>query len=79
MSPRILAGPLLVKIEIAHWYGTFFLLGVVWLFFAWNPIIAVAAIVVAYFLEILIDNTLARVKWQTHDPECLDHIASISG
>jgi len=57
-------GPNLGKIEIAHWYEYVFLLGVVWLFFAWNPVIAVAAIIIAYFLEILIDNTFARVKWQ---------------
>jgi ech hydrogenase subunit B len=57
-------GPNLGKIEVAHWYEYVFLLGVVWLFFAWNPIIAVAAIIIAYFLEILIDNTFARVKWQ---------------
>ncbi|RPI40511.1 MAG: NADH-quinone oxidoreductase subunit H [Methanoregulaceae archaeon] len=58
------AGPNLGKIEIAHWYEYVFLLGVIWLFFAWNPLIAVVAILVAYFLEILIDNTMARVKWQ---------------
>ena len=58
------AGPNLGKIEIAHWYEYVFLLGVIWLFFAWNPLIAVAAIIVAYFLEILIDNTMSRVKWQ---------------
>ena len=58
------AGPNLGKIEIAHWYEYVFLLGVIWLFFAWNPVIAVAAIIVAYFLEILIDNTISRVKWQ---------------
>jgi len=57
-------GPNLGKIEIAHWYEYVFLLGVIWLFFAWNPLVAVAAIVIAYFLEILIDNTMARVKWQ---------------
>ena len=58
------AGPNLGKIEIAHWYENVFLLGVIWLFFAWNPLIAVVAIIVAYFLEILIDNTISRVKWQ---------------
>jgi formate hydrogenlyase subunit 4 len=58
------AGPNLGKIEIAHWYEYVFLLGVIWLFFAWNPVIAVVAILIAYFLEILIDNTIARVKWQ---------------
>jgi formate hydrogenlyase subunit 4 len=58
------AGPNLGKIEIAHWYEYVFLLGVIWLFFAWNPLLAVAAILVVYFLEILIDNTMSRVKWQ---------------
>jgi len=58
------AGPNLGKIEIAHWYEYVFLLGVIWLFFAWNPLIAIIAIVVAYFFEILVDNTIARVKWQ---------------
>jgi len=58
------AGPNLGKIEIAHWYEYVFLLGVIWLFFAWNPLIAIIAIVFAYFIEILIDNTMARVKWQ---------------
>ncbi|WP_292424193.1 respiratory chain complex I subunit 1 family protein [Methanoregula sp.] len=58
------AGPNLGRIEIAHWYEYVFLLGVVYLFFAWNPFIAIAAIIIAYFLEILIDNTTSRVKWQ---------------
>ena len=58
------AGPNLGTIEMAHWYEYVFLLGVIWLFFAPNPVIAVLAIVIAYFFEILIDNTFARVKWQ---------------
>jgi ech hydrogenase subunit B len=58
------SGSNLGKIEIAHWYEYVFLLGVVYLFFGFNPVIAIAAIIVAYFLEILIDNTIARVKWQ---------------
>ena len=58
------AGPNLAKIEIAHWYEYVFLLGVVYLFFGFNPLLAIVAIIVAYFLEILIDNTTSRVKWQ---------------
>lgn len=58
------AGPNLAKIEIAHWYEYVFLLGVVYLFFGFNPLLAITAIVIAYFLEILIDNTTSRVKWQ---------------
>ena len=58
------SGSNLGKIEIAHWYEYVFLLGVVYLFFGFNPVVAIAAIIVAYFLEILIDNTISRVKWQ---------------
>jgi formate hydrogenlyase subunit 4 len=58
------SGPSLGLIEIAHWYETVFLLGFVYLFFGWNPVLAVIAVAVVYFLEILIDNTNARVKWQ---------------
>ncbi len=54
---------------IAEWYENVFLLGVVALFFInSNPLSfvwAVAAVLVVYFVEILIDNTSARVKWQT--------------
>ena len=58
------SGSNLGKIEIAHWYEYVFLLGVVYLFFGFNPVLAIAAIIIAYFLEILIDNTISRVKWQ---------------
>ena len=58
------SGPNLGKIEIAHWFEYVFLIGVVYLFFGWNPLLAIAAIIIAYFLEILIDNTIARVKWE---------------
>lgn len=53
---------------VAEWYEMIFLYGVVGLFFInSNPISilwAVAAILVVFFIEILIDNTSARVKWQ---------------
>lgn len=53
---------------IAEWYENVFLLGVVALFFInSNPIsiaVAVVAVLIVYFIEILIDNTSARVKWQ---------------
>ena len=57
-------GPNLGKIEIAHWYEYVFLLGFIFLFFAFSIPIALLAIAVAYLLEILIDNTFSRVKWQ---------------
>ena len=53
---------------IAEWYENVFLYGVVALFFInSNPIswaVALLAVVIVFFLEILIDNTSARVKWQ---------------
>jgi ech hydrogenase subunit B len=58
------SGPSLGWIEITHWYETVFLLGFVWLFFAFSPVIAAIAVIVIYLFEILIDNTNARVKWQ---------------
>lgn len=53
--------------EIAEWYENVFLLGVVGLFFIcsnpWSYLWAVIAVLVVFFLEILLDNTTARVKW----------------
>jgi len=62
------SGKTLGLIEIAHWYENIFLLGFVYIFFAWNvgwsPVFAVLICLVIYFLEIFIDNNEARVKWQ---------------
>ncbi|MFA6224738.1 MAG: complex I subunit 1 family protein [Methanoregula sp.] len=58
------SGPSLGLIEISHWYETVFLLGFVYLFFGFNPLIGVVAVIIVYLFEILIDNTNARVKWQ---------------
>ncbi|MDD2420609.1 MAG: NADH-quinone oxidoreductase subunit H [Heliobacteriaceae bacterium] len=58
------SGPTLAMIEIAHWYENIFLLGIVYLFFAFNPLLGVIVALLTYFLEILIDNSNARVTWQ---------------
>jgi formate hydrogenlyase subunit 4 len=58
------SGKKLAMIEIAHWYENVFLLGFVYLFFGSNPIVAIIATLIAFFLEIFIDNTNARAKWQ---------------
>ncbi|WP_027431524.1 NADH-quinone oxidoreductase subunit H [Lachnospira multipara] len=54
---------------VTEWYENVFLMAVVSLFVVnKNPISIVVALVVVllvYFLEILIDNASARVKWQT--------------
>ncbi|MDD5675439.1 MAG: NADH-quinone oxidoreductase subunit H [Chitinivibrionales bacterium] len=58
------SGPTLALIEIAHWYENVILLGFIYLFFANDPILAALAAALVYFLEIIIDNTFARAKWQ---------------
>lgn len=63
-----LSGRNLGMIEIAHWYENTFLLGVVALFFLsddwWSIPLAIGAALVVYFLETIIDNVSARVKWE---------------
>ncbi|HUI91603.1 MAG TPA: complex I subunit 1 family protein [Chitinivibrionales bacterium] len=57
------AGPALAIIEIAHWYENVLLMGFVYLFFAFNWIAALLAVVITYLIEILVDNTYARLTW----------------
>jgi len=63
-----LSGRTLGILEVAHWYENVFLLGFIFLFFAkgafWYTILGIGVVVVCYFLEILIDNAFARMKWQ---------------
>lgn len=62
-----LSGKILAVIEIAHWYENIFLIGIIALFFVfgawWSILLAIGVCILAYFIEILIDNTNARVKW----------------
>jgi ech hydrogenase subunit B len=58
------SGPSLGLIEVTHWYETVFLLGFVYLFFAFSPLLGIIAVAIVYLLELLIDNASARVKWQ---------------
>jgi formate hydrogenlyase subunit 4 len=58
------SGPALALIEISHWYETVLLLGIVYLFFAFNPWLAFAVAAAAFLFEILIDMCYARFKWQ---------------
>jgi formate hydrogenlyase subunit 4 len=58
------SGPALGLIEVTHWYETVFLMGFVYLFFAFNPPIAIIALIIVYLIELIIDNASARVKWQ---------------
>ena len=58
------SGPSLALIEITHWYENVLLLGMVYLFFGFNPWIALAVCVATYLFEIFIDMNYARFKWQ---------------
>lgn len=58
------SGASLALIEIAHWYETIMLLGLFYLFLAPYPLAALLLVAVVYLLEILLDNTSARMKWQ---------------
>ncbi len=62
-----LSGGMFALIEVAHWYENVFLLGVTALFIInsswWSIPAAILVCAVTWFLEILIDNTCARVKW----------------
>ncbi|OPX98417.1 MAG: Hydrogenase-4 component C [Syntrophorhabdus sp. PtaU1.Bin002] len=58
------SGPALALIEITHWYENVLLLGMVYLFFGFNPWIALAVSLATYLFEIFIDMNYARFKWQ---------------
>ena len=64
-----LSGSMFAVLEITHWYENVMLLGVVALFIVnssvWSIPLAIVVCILTYFLEILIDNTSARVKWTT--------------
>lgn len=62
------SGQMFAIVEVSHWYENIFLLGVLALFFLnhawWSIPLAVVALVICYFMEILVDNTNARLKWK---------------
>ncbi len=57
------SGSTLGRVEIAHWYETVLLLGFVYLFFSFNPLLALIAVALTYVLELFIDNNYTRFKW----------------
>jgi ech hydrogenase subunit B len=58
------SGPTLALIEITHWYENVLLLGMIYLFFGFNPWLALAVCLATYLFEILVDMNYARFKWQ---------------
>lgn len=63
-----LSGFVMGLVEIAHWYENVFLFGVVGLFIlngqVWSIPVALCVCFLVFFLEILVDNVCARVKWK---------------
>jgi ech hydrogenase subunit B len=59
-----MSGRMLAYVEIAHWYETALLAAFMVLLFNWAPVLGLAAFLVAYVLEILVDNSTSRIKWQ---------------
>ena len=62
------SGRTLALLEFIHWYENVFLLGFIFLFFAkgslWFTVLGVVVVIACYFIEIIIDNGYARMKWQ---------------
>lgn len=58
------SGPYLGVIELAHWYETILLFGLLSLYFAAVPWLGALVLAAVYFLEVLADNTNARLYWQ---------------
>ena len=58
------SGRTLALIEIAHWYEYVFVLGIGYLFFAWNAWIGIIVAFFIFELVLVIDNAIARVRWQ---------------
>lgn len=63
-----LSGNILALVELSHWYENIFLISIVGLFIInttwWSILAALLVCLLAYFFEVLADNTFARVKWQ---------------
>ena len=59
-----MSGRLLAYVEIAHWYESALLCAFVVLFFNWSVPLGLLAFVIAYGLEVLVDNSTSRAKWQ---------------
>jgi ech hydrogenase subunit B len=61
------SGALMGIVELSHLYENVFLLGLIALFFVssswWSIPLAIFGALFVWFLEVLIDNTSARVKW----------------
>ena len=58
------SGSTLAMVEISHIYELVILLGFLSLFFGGHILIGLVIIAIVYLLEIVVDNSTSRVKWQ---------------
>ncbi len=58
------SGKALAMIEVTHWYENVIVFGMLYLFFSFNPILAVAVLAFLFFFVIVLDNICARMRWQ---------------
>jgi len=63
-----LTGVCMAMVEITHWFETVFALGLVYLFFVYSSpaswIVGILLCLAVFFIEIVIDNAFARIKWR---------------
>ena len=59
-----MSGRLIAYVELAHWYESALLCAFCVLLFNWSVPLGIAAFLVAYAGEILVDNATSRAKWQ---------------
>lgn len=59
-----LSGRQLAWVHVAHWYESALLGLFVVLFLNWSPLLAVGAFLGAWFLEVVVDNSTSRARWQ---------------
>jgi formate hydrogenlyase subunit 4 len=59
-----MSGRQLAWVEVAHWFESVILAVFVVMFFNWSVPLGVAVFVVAYALEVLVDNSTSRAKWE---------------
>ena len=59
-----ISGPSLGLYEIAHLYEVIIILGMIGIFFAGAPLLCICILVLLYILEVFVDCSTARVKWQ---------------
>ena len=59
-----MSGRMLAYVELAHWYESALLCAFMVLLFNWSVPLGLLAFAVAYALEVLVDNSTSRAKWQ---------------